>query len=57
MSKEEVKHAVISLILGVITMTVTSLVLGFLDIFKSWIGELAGGATTTLAYLRMKNLV
>lgn len=57
MSKEEVKHAVISLVLGVITMTVSSLVLGFLDIFKHWISEIVGATTTTVVYLRMKNLV
>lgn len=57
MTMQDIKQAGISLVLGVITMAISSLVLGGLDIFKGWMFGLGGGAITTLRYLSTKNLV
>lgn len=57
MTKEELKHAVVSLVLGVLSMAISSFVLGGLDIFKHWMSELIGGGVTTIKYLSTRNQV
>lgn len=57
MSKQDLKHAIISLVLGVLTIALTDLLNGFLGILKEWLITSAGGAVTTGAYLKMKHFL
>lgn len=57
MTQQDLKHALISLVLGVLITALSSLVLGALHIFADWLAGLAGGATTTTAYLHYKHFL
>ena len=57
MSKQDLKHALISLAIGVLTMCLTQFVTGALHIVTEWLTGLAGGATTTVSYLKTKHLI
>lgn len=51
MTKQDLKHALISLAIGVTVTALTSLVQGALHIVTEWLTPAAGGAAGGLAYL------
>lgn len=51
MTKAQVKSAVISLLVGIATMVVTTLLEGLLNIMKEWVAQGAGGVVATATYL------
>ncbi len=51
MTKEDLKHALISLILGIVTMAAMNLVNGLLHIFQQWLTTFASGTVTVTTYL------
>lgn len=57
MTQQDLKHALISLAVGVLTMALTQLVTGTLHIFTQWLGTLAGGTAASTAYLHIKGFV
>ena len=52
MTKDDLKHALISLVLGILITALTSLLTGLMGILQHWIADLAGGATATISYLQ-----
>lgn len=57
MTKQDLKHAVISLVLGILTMAAMQLVEGLLQIAQDWISTLGGGVTASSVYLKFKHFV
>ena len=57
MSKEDIKHAIISLIMGVLVTAISSVVMGMANIFLGWLSGALGGTITTVSYLYCKKLV
>lgn len=51
MTKAQLKSALISLALGILTMVITSLLEGLLKILKEWVATGAGGLVATSTYL------
>lgn len=57
MNKQDIKHAIISLVLGVLTIALTDLINGFIGILKDWLIASGGGAVTATTYLKMKHFI
>lgn len=57
MSKQDLKHAVISLVLGILTMAAMQLIEGLLNIAQAWLSSVAGGVTASSVYLKFKHFV
>lgn len=57
MTRDDLKHALISLVLGVLTMAAMKLVEGLLDIAQAWLAGLSGGVTTSAVYLKFKHFI
>lgn len=57
MTTQDYKHALISLVVGVLTLALTQLVTGALHIFTEWLAGLAGGGAASVSYLHLKNYV
>ena len=57
MTKQDLKHALISLILGVLTMAIVQLLEGLADLAKSWIATPTGGVTASAVYLKFKHFI
>jgi hypothetical protein len=51
MTKEQLKSALISLVLGVITIALSSLLEGLIKILKEWMIQSAGGGVASITYL------
>ena len=51
MTKAQLKSALISLVLGVITIAVSSLLEGLIKILKEWMVAGAGGSVASATYL------
>lgn len=57
MSKDDLKHALISLVLGVLITAGTSVITGALHILQVWLAGAAGGTGASISYLHYKNMV
>lgn len=57
MTKQDLKHALISLVLGILTMAAMQLIEGLLHIAQAWLSSVAGGATASTVYLKLKHFV
>ena len=57
MTKDDLKHALISLAIGVLTMALTQFVTGIEHILATWLSGLAGGSAASVSYLHLKNYV
>jgi len=51
MTKAQLKQALISLLLGIATMVITSLLEGLLGIVKAWLAQGAGGIVASSTYI------
>jgi glutamate synthase domain-containing protein 3 len=54
MNKKDLKHALVSLAIGVGTTAIFHILDGVILILKSWVAGTAGGATGAVAYLYTK---
>ncbi|MEK7179968.1 MAG: hypothetical protein AAB706_00675 [Patescibacteria group bacterium] len=57
MTKDDLKHAIISLVMGVLITAVSSIVMGVANIFIDWLSGAIGGTVTTITYLYKKKLL
>jgi len=57
MTRQDFKHALISLVLGVLTMAIIQLLEGLIDIAQTWIATPAGGVMTSSVYLKFKHFI
>ena len=57
MTKDDLKHALISLVIGALTIALTQLVTGCLHILQTWLSGLAGGTAGTVSYLHLNNYI
>lgn len=51
MSKAQIKHALISILIGAITIFITQLLQGLLGFINTWLADGTGGVVATGAYL------
>jgi hypothetical protein len=51
MTTQDLKHALVSLLLGIAITAATSLIQGLLHLCLQWLNGLSGGATAAVAYL------
>lgn len=57
MTNADLKHALISLLLGVLTMASMQLLNGLIHILQQWVVAGTGGAMSTVSYLYNKHLI
>ena len=57
MSKEQIKHALISILIGAITIFITQLLQGLLGFINTWLANGTGGVVATGAYIIRNNRV
>ena len=57
MNDTDLRHTIISLLVGVATIAITSIVQGLLHIFLQWVTAFAGGTAASVSYLNLKHLV
>lgn len=57
MTKQDLKHALISLAIGIVITALTSLVDGVIVILKGYVHGVVGGGIGTIAYLKIKHFI
>jgi len=55
MKRQDLKHAIISLVIGVVITALSSLVEGALHLTTHWLSGIAGGTGGTVSYLGIKH--
>lgn len=51
MTKQELKNALISLVIGILTMALMQFVNGIIQILQSWVVDVTGGTVGAVTYL------